>query len=93
MDATDYTLVLYTPTLFRKKNDAYVNREIAHARDRALSVRGSFLLPLRTADIRDEDRIAELSEYSDMVLRPEQFNSDFSKVISTLRRDYQRRNR
>jgi len=92
LDATDFTLVLYTPALC-KTTDGYVNREIAHARDRALSVRGSFLLPLRTADVRDEDRIAELGEYSDIVLRPEEFDADFSKVISTLRRDYQRRNR
>ena len=41
LDATDYTLVLYTPTLC-KKNDAYVNREIAHARDRALRSVGRF---------------------------------------------------
>jgi hypothetical protein len=92
LETTDYTLVLYTPALC-KKTDSYVNREIALARDRALSVRGSFLLPLRTADIGTEDRIAELNEYNEMVLRPEQFDSDFPKVISTLLRDYQRRNR
>lgn len=92
LEATDYALVLYTPALCRK-NDSYVNREIALARDRALSVRGSFLLPLRTADVGAEDRIVELSEFNEMALRPEQFDSDFSKVISTLLRDYQRRNR
>ena len=92
LETTDYTLVLYTPALC-KKTDSYVNREIALARDRALSVRGSFLLPLRTADIGAEDRIVELSEYNEIALRPEQFDSDFSKVISTLLRDYQRRNR
>ena len=62
LEATDYALVLYTPALCRK-TDSYVNREIALARDRALSVRGSFLVPLRTADIAAEDRIAELGEY------------------------------
>jgi hypothetical protein len=50
-------------------------------------------VPLRTADIAAEDRIVELSEFNEMALRPEQFDSDFSKVISTLLRDYQRRNR
>jgi TIR domain/SIR2-like domain len=92
LETTDYTLVLYTPALC-KKTDSYVNREIALARDRALSVRGSFLLPLRTTDIGVEDRIVELSEYNEMTLRPDQFDADFSKVISTLLRDYQRRNR
>lgn len=92
LETTDYTLVLYTPALC-KKTDSYVNREIALARDRALSVRGSFLLPLRIADIGTEDRIAELDEYNEMVLRPEQFDGDFLKVVSTLLRDYQRRNR
>ena len=92
LDATDYTLVLYTPALCRK-TDSYVNREIALARDRALSVRGSFLIPLRTADLAADDRVGELGEYNEMPLRPAQFDEDFSKVISTMLRDYQRRNR
>lgn len=90
--ATDYVLVLYTPTLCRKA-DSYVNREIALARNRALAVRGSFLIPLRTADIADEDRVVELGEYQEMPLRPAQFDQDLSKVVSTMLRDFQRRNR
>jgi hypothetical protein len=90
--ATDYTLVLYTPTLCRK-TDSYVNREIALARKRALSVRGSFLIPLRTTDIDSEHRVAELSDYQEMLLRPEHFDQDLSKVVSTMLRDFQRRNR
>jgi hypothetical protein len=90
--ATDYVLVLYTPTLCRKA-DSYVNREIALARNRALAVRGSFLIPLRTADIADEDRVAELGEYQEMPLRPAHFDQDLSKVVSTMLRDFQRRNR
>jgi SIR2-like domain/TIR domain len=89
---TDYALVLYTPTLC-KKADSYVNREIALARNRALGVRGSFLIPLRTADIDVEDRVAELGEYQEMPLRPAYFDQDLSKVVSTMRRDFQRRNR
>ena len=90
--ATDYALVLYTPALC-KKTDSYVNQEIALARKRALGVRGSFLIPLRTADIDVEDRVAELSEYQEMPLRPAYFDQDLSKVVSIMLRDFQRRNR
>jgi hypothetical protein len=92
LETADYALILYTPALC-KKNDSYVNREISLARERARSIRGSFLLPLRTTDIAPEDRIIELADYNEMALRPEQFDSDLSRVISTMLRDYQRRNR
>jgi TIR domain/SIR2-like domain len=92
LETADYAIVLYTPALC-KKSDSYVNREISLARDRARSIRGSFLLPLRTTDITPEDRIIELADYNEMALRPEEFDSDLSKVISTMLRDYQRRNR
>jgi len=88
--ATDFTLVLYTPALCRK-TDSYVNREINLARQRAMNVRGAFLIPLRTTDIVDEQRIRELDDYHEMLLRPEGFDDDMSKVVSTMRRDYQRR--
>ena len=92
LEATDFALVLYTPA-FCRKTDSYVNKEVALARRRALSVRGSFLIPLRTADIRDELRVAELSEYQEMPLEPSNFDDDFAKVASTMLRDYQRRSR
>jgi hypothetical protein len=92
LQATDFVLVLYTPALCRKM-DSYVNKEVALARRRALKVRGPFLIPLRTAPIPAEDRIAELSEYQDMLLTTEHFADDMEKVISTMRRSYQRRNR
>jgi TIR domain-containing protein/SIR2-like protein len=92
LEATDFTLVLYTPALCRKA-DSYVNKEIALARSRALSVRGSFLIPLRTADIALEDRVRELGQYQEMPLRPAQFDEDLAKVLSLMSRDYQRRNR
>jgi hypothetical protein len=92
LEATDYTLLLYTPALCRK-TDSYVNKEIALARNRALSVRGSFLIPLRTDEIVPEDRIAELHEYQEMELRPAYLDEDLSRVISLMKRDYQRRNR
>jgi hypothetical protein len=56
-------------------------------------VRGNFLIPLRTAEIAPEDRVDELSKYQEMTLRPECFDEDMPKVLSTMRRDYQRRNR
>ena len=56
-------------------------------------LRGSFLIPLRTADIDAEDRVAELGEYQEMQLRPAYFDLDLSKVVSTMLRDFQRRNR
>ena len=92
LDATDFTLVLYTPTLCRK-TDSYVNKEIALARQRALSVRGSFLIPMRTANLDQAERISELRQYQEALLRAEHFDEDLSKVISIMRRDYQRRNR
>jgi hypothetical protein len=93
LDASDFTLVLYTPA-FCKKNDSYVNKEVALACDRALKVRGSFLIPLRTHDIADADRVAELRKYDEMELRPDSgFDEDISKVISNMRREFQRRNR
>jgi hypothetical protein len=92
LEDADYVLVLYTPALSRKR-DSYVNKEIALARDRALAVRGTFLIPLRTAEIVPEDRVDELSEYQEMTLRTEYFDEDIAKVLSIMRRDYQRRNR
>jgi hypothetical protein len=92
LDNTDFVLVLYTPALCRK-TDSYVNKEVALARDRALKVRGPFLIPLRTADIPAEDCIPELHEYNVMPLTTDHFEDDMKKVISDMRRNYQRRNR
>lgn len=90
LNVTDFTLVLYTPALCAK-TDSYVNKEINLARQRALNVRGSFLIPLQTAEIAAENRIHELSGYQEMLLRPTSFDEDITKIVSTMRRDYQRR--
>jgi hypothetical protein len=90
LNNTDFTLVLYTQALC-DKTDSYVNKEINLARQRASSVRGSFLIPLRTAEISDEQRIRELHDFQEMPLSPDSFDEDMAKVISTMRRDYQRR--
>jgi TIR domain len=92
LDASDFALVLYTPALCRKA-DSYVNKEVNLARRRALNVRGPFLIPLRTQDIAVEHRIAELGEYQEMLVRPACFDEDMSAVISSMRRDFQRRYR
>jgi TIR domain/SIR2-like domain len=93
LDASDFALVLYTPA-FSAKTDSYVNKEVVLACDRAQKVRGSFLIPLRTADIADADRVEELRKFNEMQLRPATgFEEDMAQVISTMRREYQRRSR
>jgi hypothetical protein len=92
LEATDFTVVLYTPDFCRKR-DSYVNQEVALARRRALRVRGSFIIPIRTGNIEDADRVDELREYNEMQVRPDAFDEDMSKVVSTMLREYQRRNR
>jgi hypothetical protein len=49
------------------------------------------LIPLRTAEIAPEDRVDELRKYEEMTLRLECFDEDMAKVLSIMRRDYQRR--
>jgi hypothetical protein len=92
LDITDFTLVLYSPALGRKR-DSYINKEIDLARERARSVRGPFLIPLRTAEISAQDRIAELRDYQEMPMRPAHFDEDVEKLVSSMRRDLQRRQR
>ncbi len=90
--STDFVLVLYTQA-FCDKTKNYVNKEVALAADRAQYFRGPFLIPLRTFDIRPEDRVQTLAKYNEMQLRPDAFDEDISKLISTMRREYQLRSR
>ena len=92
LEAADFVLVIYSPALCRK-TDSYVNKEIHLARERDQRVRGPFLIPLRTAEISDEDRISELSQFNEMPLRPSHFDEDVKNLISSMRRDFQRRQR
>lgn len=92
LQSTDFVLVLHTPALCTKV-DSYVNKEIHLARRRAQHVRGSFLFPLRTAPLTDDERVRELAEYNEMDLRPESFDEDVARLASALRREYQRRQR
>ncbi|MFY9918461.1 MAG: toll/interleukin-1 receptor domain-containing protein [Mycobacterium sp.] len=92
IEGADFVLVLYSPALCRK-TDSYVNKEIALARKRELMVRGSFLIPLVTAEISHDDHIAELSDYHQMPLRPKHFDEDMKTLISHIRRTFQLRQR
>jgi hypothetical protein len=92
LDASDFALVLYTPA-FCRKTDSYVNKEVALACERALRVRGSFLIPVRTVDLAEADRVDALRKFDEMELKEAEFDADFAKIISTMKREYQRRNR
>jgi hypothetical protein len=85
-----YVVVLETPAL-AAKYDSYVNKEISLARDRALQVRGSFLIPLRGDGMDGRERVPSLTQYQDLPLRNTCFDDDFNALSSHLRRDFQRR--
>jgi hypothetical protein len=89
---TDFVLVLYSPALIQKW-DGYVNKEISLARERAMRVRGSFLIPLRTAELSHEERLEELRQYQELLLREEQYEQDVKQLVSLMRREFQRRNK
>lgn len=92
LEGADFVLVIYSPALCRK-TDSYVNKEINLARERDQRVRGPCLIPLRTAEISAEDRISELSQFNEMPLRPTHFDEDVKNLISSMRREFQRRQR
>jgi hypothetical protein len=87
---TDYVLVMETRALADKRV-GYVNKEIAIARDQAQRYRGSFLIPLAVDELSPDERIEELGSYQRMPLRESHFDEDFAALATTLRRDYQRR--
>jgi hypothetical protein len=88
----DYVLVLATPALAEKRV-GYVNKEISIARDKARHYRGAFLIPLLASGMGPEHLIEELASYQSVPLRDESFDKDAAVLVSTMRRDYQRRNR
>jgi hypothetical protein len=88
----DYVLVLETVALASKRV-GYANKEIAIARDRAKFYRGSFLIPFAVDDLRLDRRMGELGEYQRIPLRRNNFDEDVTTLVSTIRRDYQRRQR
>lgn len=92
LETSHFVLALYTKALCRKV-DSYVNKELALAAERALRVRGPFLIPLRYGDLSGEHSIDALGKYDQVELKDESFDEDMAKVISTIKREYQRRNR
>ena len=92
LQATDFVLLLYTPA-FCRKTDGFVNTEMNLAVRRARSVRGLFLIPLRTAPICDELRVHELDEFNEGEFRENDFEADVRRLVSEMRREIQRRNR
>jgi hypothetical protein len=92
LDNSHFVLALYTPALCRKV-DSYVNKELALAAERALRVRGPFLIPMRYGELSCEQPIEALRKYDNVDLKDESFADDMAKVISTIKREYQRRNR
>jgi hypothetical protein len=92
LDNSHFVLALYTRALCRKV-DSYVNKELALAAERALRVRGPFLIPLKYGDLSGEQSIDALRKYDHVDLKEETFADDMAKVISTIKREYQRRNR
>ncbi|MCY1074313.1 toll/interleukin-1 receptor domain-containing protein [Archangium lansingense] len=87
---TDFVLVIYSRALIHQW-DGYVNKEIGLARERAKYVRGKFLVPLRTVELTNEERIKELQGYHEMVLREEQYEQDVGQLVSLMTREFQRR--
>jgi hypothetical protein len=92
LDASDFVVVVHTPALERK-TDSYVNKELALAKRRAMRVRGPFVFPLRTEDLPESQRIADLVEYQEILLRHDHFDEDTAKLSSALIRQYQLRSR
>jgi len=92
LQATDFVLLLYTPA-FCRKTDGYVNAEMNMSIRRARSVRGSFLIPLRTSPIDEALRVHDLDEFNESELRDGSFEQDLRGLVSEMRREFQRRNR
>jgi len=92
LQATDFVLLLYTPA-FCRKADGFVNTEMNLAIRRARSVRGAFLIPLRTAPVDEPFRVHALDGFDEHELREESFEPDLKRLFNEMRREMQRRNR
>jgi TIR domain-containing protein/SIR2-like protein len=91
IDRSDYILVLQSRALAAKV-DSYVNKEIALARERALRVSDPFkcLIPL---EIEPCERRQELTTYQTEALTAERYDDDVQRLVSLIKRDYQKRQR
>jgi hypothetical protein len=92
LSETDFVLVLQTPALVAKRV-GYVNKEIAIARERSQFYRGSFLIHIMVGNLKPEERVEELAAYQQLGLHDDTYEEDMAVIISTMLRDYQRRQR
>jgi len=95
IDSADFVVVVMSPTLARK-TDSYVNKEIALAIERSKRIRssaGSFLVPLALSDLRSDHVIPELEPFHRLQLRDDNFAEDLARLVSDLKKNYQRRAR
>jgi hypothetical protein len=56
-------------------------------------VRGTFLIPFRSAELAPQERIEELNPYNDVIYDPAAPEVAMESTISLMRREYQRRTR
>jgi hypothetical protein len=95
IDSADFVVVVMSPTLARK-TDSYVNKEIDLAIERSKRIRsssGSFLVPLALSGLRSDHVIPELEPFHRLQLRDDTFAEDLARLVSDLKKNYQRRAR
>lgn len=87
---SDYIVVLQST--LAAKIDAYVNKEIVLALERAQRVRApsKCLIPV---EVEPGGRLRDLEPYQTEPLRPDYFEEDVKKLVSVIRRNYQVRQR
>jgi len=95
IESSDFVVVVMTPNLVRK-TDSYVNKEIALAIERSKRIRasvGSFLVPLATSNLQPDEVVPELSRFQRLQLRDDVFADDLARLVSDLKKNFQRRAR
>jgi len=92
LQSTDFVLIVYSDALYRK-TDSYVNKEIHLAVERSMRIRGQYIIPLRTNDLPSGNVIDELAALHEMSLDETSLQNDIDKVVSAMRRSFQRRKR
>jgi hypothetical protein len=89
---THYVVVLHSAALIAK-TDAYVNKEIRLALERAARVRGNFVLPLVLDGVSEDEQIGELKKIQQLPLRDASFADDVGHLLRSMSRDFQLRSR
>ncbi len=91
INESDFLLVVCSKAL-KEKQDSYVNKEISWSLERSKEVRGKFIVPVETDDIQAKEILPELGDYQAVNIVQE-YNTPVKRLIKSLRREYQRRNR